>query len=66
MLPASILKQLCLKNCNQANYRLAWGQSFWNWLRLVLRMLYYEISDIIIGIDPTKNNNSKECMICHY
>ena len=29
-------------------------------------MLHYERSDISKGIDPTKSNNSKECMICHY
>ena len=29
-------------------------------------MLYYERIDISKGIDPTKNNKSKRCMICHY
>ena len=29
-------------------------------------MLYYERIDISEGIDPTKSNKSKECMICHY
>ena len=29
-------------------------------------MLYYERIDISEGTDPTKSNNSKECMICHY
>ena len=29
-------------------------------------MLYYERIDIKDGIDPAKNNSSKECMICHY
>ena len=29
-------------------------------------MLYYGRFDISEGIDPTKSNNSKECMICHY
>ena len=29
-------------------------------------MLYYERIDISKGTDPTKNNNSRECMICHY
>ena len=29
-------------------------------------MLYYDRIDISEGIDPTKCNNSKECMICHY
>ena len=29
-------------------------------------MLYYGRSDISKEIDPTKCNNSKECMICHY
>ena len=29
-------------------------------------MLYYDGIDISEGIYPTKSNNSKECMICHY
>ena len=29
-------------------------------------MLYYDIIDISKGIDPTKSNKSRECMICHY
>ena len=29
-------------------------------------MLYYNITDIVEGIDLAKSNNSKECMICHY
>ena len=29
-------------------------------------MLYYERIDISEGIDLTKRNKSKECMICHY
>ena len=29
-------------------------------------MLYYDIIDISGGIDPTKSNRSKECMIWHY
>ena len=29
-------------------------------------MLYYDRIDISEGTDPTKSNNSKECMICHY
>ena len=29
-------------------------------------MLYYERIDISKGIDPTKSNKSKRCMICHY
>ena len=29
-------------------------------------MLYYNRIDISKGIDPTKSNRSKECMICHY
>ena len=29
-------------------------------------MLYYDRIDIREGIDLTKNNRSKECMICHY
>ena len=29
-------------------------------------MLYYNRIDISKGIDIDKNNNSKECMICHY
>ena len=29
-------------------------------------MLYYRIIGISKGIDSTKNNRSKECMICHY
>ena len=28
-------------------------------------MLYYDRTDITEGIDLIKNNNSKECMICH-
>ena len=28
-------------------------------------MLYYDRIDIREGIDPTKNNKSRECMICH-
>ena len=28
-------------------------------------MLYYDKIDINAGIDPTKSNRSKECMICH-
>ena len=29
-------------------------------------MLYYDITDISKGIDPTKCNKSRECMISHY
>ena len=29
-------------------------------------MLYYDRIDINEGIDLAKNNNNKECMICHY
>ena len=29
-------------------------------------MLYYNRVDISEGINPTKSNRSKECMICHY
>ena len=29
-------------------------------------MLYYDRIDISKGIDRTKSNKSKECMICHY
>ena len=29
-------------------------------------MLCYNKIDINKGIDPTKSNKSKECMICHY
>ena len=29
-------------------------------------MLYYDRTDISEGIDLSKSNNSKECMICHY
>ena len=29
-------------------------------------MLYYERIDISKGMDPVKNNSSKECMICRY
>ena len=29
-------------------------------------MLYYDRIDIRKGIGNAKNNNSKECMICHY
>ena len=29
-------------------------------------MLYYDRIDISEGIDITKNNKSRECMICHY
>ena len=29
-------------------------------------MLYYDRIDISKGIDPTKSNRSKECMICNY
>ena len=29
-------------------------------------MLHYDRIDISKGIDPTKSNDSKECMICHY
>ena len=29
-------------------------------------MLYYDRTDISGGIDLTKSNNSKECMMCHY
>ena len=29
-------------------------------------MLYYKRIDISKGIDPTKSNRSKECMICHH
>ena len=29
-------------------------------------MLYYDRIDISERIDLTKNNRSKECMICHY
>ena len=29
-------------------------------------MLYYDRIDISEGIDLAKNNNSKECIICHY
>ena len=29
-------------------------------------MLPYGRTDIIEGIDPTKSNKTRECMICHY
>ena len=29
-------------------------------------MLHDHRNDISEGIDPTKSNNSKECIICHY
>ena len=29
-------------------------------------MLYYDRIDRSEGIDPTKSNKSRECMICHY
>ena len=29
-------------------------------------MLHYDIIDLRAVIDPTKSNNSKECMVCHY
>ena len=29
-------------------------------------MLYYDRIDISEGIDPTKSNKTRECMICHY
>ena len=29
-------------------------------------MLYYDRIGLNEGIDPTKSNKSKECMICHY
>ena len=29
-------------------------------------MLYYDRIDISKGIDPTKNNKNRDCMICHY
>ena len=29
-------------------------------------MLYYDRIDISEGIDLTKSNRSKKCMICHY
>ena len=29
-------------------------------------MVYYDRIDISKGIDPTKSNQSKEYMICHY
>ena len=29
-------------------------------------MLYYDRIDISEGIDPTKSNKSKECLICRY
>ena len=29
-------------------------------------MLYYDKIDTSDGIDPTKSNKSRECMICHY
>ena len=29
-------------------------------------MLYYDIIDISEGIDPTKDNKSRERMICHH
>ena len=29
-------------------------------------MLYYHRIDTNEGIDPTKSNRSKECMICHF
>ena len=29
-------------------------------------MLYYDRSDMSKGMDPTKSNNSRECMICDY
>ena len=29
-------------------------------------MLYYDRIDVSKGIDPAKNNNSKECIVCHF
>ena len=28
-------------------------------------ILYYDRLDISEGIDPTKSNKSRECMVCH-
>ena len=28
-------------------------------------ILYYDTIDISEGIDPTKSNKSRECMVCH-
>ena len=28
-------------------------------------ILYYDRIDISEGIDPTKSNKSRECMVCH-
>ena len=32
----------------------------------ISQMLYYDRIDISEGIDPTKSNKSRECMIRHY
>ena len=32
----------------------------------ISQMLYYDRIDISEGIDPTKSNKSRECMIHHY
>ena len=29
-------------------------------------MLYYDRIDTSKGIDPTKNNKNRDCIICHY
>ena len=28
-------------------------------------ILYYDRIDVSEGIDPTKSNKSRECMVCH-
>ena len=48
------------------NHRLSWRQSFWVWCKLVSLMIYYSKIGIATGIDLTKNENSRKCLICWY
>ena len=66
ILPSSIYKQLCLWNYGQANDKLSWWQSFWNWRRLDLTNPNrgFNGTNVSEGIHPTKSDISKEYMIC--
>ena len=39
---------------------------FFDFDKWMLKILYYDRINISEGIDPTKSNNSKECIIRYY
>ena len=38
----------------------------WHFVWVSVKMLHYERTDVSEGIDFSKTNSSKECMLCYY